>query len=168
MEGEYKVCARCGAEFQQWVTHCSDCGLELQWAPRHPPERSEPLPPTSELICIRVSDAWEARALAEELQSAGIPCRIDTHAPDSSSDCGGADPLRLGQACARKLGVYVRAEDAPSAAAIETALAARRTPELAELGETRALDANACPACGAALDARAPSCESCGLSFPGE
>lgn len=168
MAAAYKLCRDCGAEFQPWVDRCTDCGGALDWAPQPAAEPSAPLPPTPELTCIRVADAWGARELAAELQSAGIPCRIDAHSPDAAGDCGGADPLRLGEACARNVGVFVRDEDVAAATGIGAALLARRSPELASASAGLTSDENACPACGAALDPAAPSCAACGLSFPAQ
>jgi len=161
----YKLCARCGAEFQLWVARCTDCDESLDLAPTFalPPEASAPLPHARELTCVLTADAWGARELAEALAAAGVPCRIDSHPPDAPLEC---DSTQRRGACAPKLGVYVRAHEAAQARAIEAALLARRSPEVAELGPLAEPDANACPACAAPLDPAAPDCQACGLAFP--
>ena len=169
-ETAYKRCRDCGAEFQHWVAKCSDCGGELDWAPQAEPEPEPgpPLPPTSELTLLRITDPWDARQLAEALQAAGIPSRVERPPESAVSKGGPADPLRLRETRDLRIGVYVRLTDLAAAAEVETEVVARSSPAIAELAEVAAPDANACPACGAALDPSAPRCAECGLEFPGE
>lgn len=167
-----KYCPRCGDEFQPHMEICPDCEEALVHEP--PPAAggagAETLPPAEELTCVAHGDPWDVRSLAEVLQDEGVTCRIDRYPPSSRGE--GDDPGRRIGGFGRgvRLGVYVRPEDAPHAAARHQE---RLRATLGEDGadasapDPGAADAEAgCPACGTVADAAAEECPECGLHFP--
>lgn len=141
----FKVCARCGQEYQSWVTECSDCGVPLDLAPGEtlaPAMRA--VPALEELDALRLGGPWELQALAEALQAQGISSRIDAYPP-------------------ARLAIYVARADLEAAREIAEELAARDLPD-ADAGVAH--DPTACPACGEPTPENAAACSACGLEFP--
>ena len=124
-------------------------------------ERSDELPPISELHCIRAASASWATGLYELLSDGGIPHRIQAAGDDRAGSV-----RRPGHEL--PYGVYVRAEDLAAASAIDARHMASEIPDLPEGFD---LDGSgiegACPACGEPVAADAPECGSCGLALIG-
>jgi hypothetical protein len=156
----FKLCPQCRAEFQEWVEQCPDChvGLVSSEQPLPPPEPPSALPPARELVCVDRGDPAHLRQLAEELQTEGIPCRLDTYPPTGSEA-----PPDPGQG---RFGLYVLPDQAPAAVAVRNALLERVVPDAEGLSAAAGTELAECPACGAALREGAGECESCGLEFP--
>lgn len=163
----FKICLRCGQEYQRWISVCADCGGPLDLATetleRAPEVRS--LPPASDLALLKVQGPWYLQELAELLQSHGISSRIDSDPPGAPIE-GPAVASRDGfSGHATYLGIYVQPADLEAAKGIASSFEAARLPDLLETEPEH--DPSACPACGEPLaHALAPSCSSCGLEFP--
>jgi hypothetical protein len=155
----YKVCPDCGVEFLITVSHCSDCGTLLV-SPSHLPAAPAPLAAGPDLIPLRRIEPYAASEIADALQAAGIPCRVEVAESDRRDDAH----LRRRQAA--WVDTFVRRADYTDACEVDAEVMARRAPEYAEREIGEELDANACPGCAAPLEPRAASCAACGLVFP--
>lgn len=160
----FKICPDGHGEFQPRLTHCPDCGAALQLATSaEPPVRASfELPPAHELACIERGDPRALHEMAEQLQSAGVSCRIDAYPPDQPIRLGG----RRGSGVATTFGLYVRPVDAEAATRLRTEHLQRSLPDAAGLGVAAGTELHACPACGEALAEAALACAACGLEFP--
>ena len=159
----FKICPEGHGEFQQRVTHCPDCGAALQLATSaEPPVRTVVgLPPAHELTCIERGDPRALHEIAEQLQSAGVSCRIDAYPPDQ--------PIRLGRrgaGVATTFGLYVRPADAEAATRLRTQHLQQTLPEAASVRLATGTELLECPACGEPLAETARDCAACGLEFP--
>jgi hypothetical protein len=123
------------------------------------------LPPAEELAALWAGTPWDARALAEALQAAGISCRVDAYPPGAGLSAPSVRTTRRIPGEGTQLGVYVRHEDVPAAAEALGASGALRVPEAGASGAAEG-GSEACPACGAALASTAEACAECGLEFP--
>jgi hypothetical protein len=154
MEPAPKVCPGCGEEYLHTVTACVDCGIELSAEGEASAQPAE-LPPSSELVRVRVeSPAWITR-LAESLADHGIPSRVEGPAAP------GPSAPRQGAPCS----LFVRLQDAERAAAIDAELLRAQLPDLPEGAELGWSDTDTCPACGTAFEPEAAECSDCGLVF---
>ena len=155
----YKLCPECRTEYTRFVTRCTDCDVDLVHAETLPDEEEEieAFPPASQLECVRVAPIAWIRALSEALQGRGLAHRVEPATDGDAPD--GQRPGVFGEA--QLFGLYVRSECASPARELDGSIAAQLLPE-----EGRPLDegeAEACPACGAALAADAIECPDCGL-----
>jgi len=142
----FKVCARCGQEYQSWATECSDCHAPLDLAPGETlAPAARPVPAPEELVVLRLGEPRELRALAETLQAQGISSRIDAYAK-------------------ARLGIYVGRADLEAARAIAEEFVARDLPDADAAPISH--DPTACPACGEPTPEDAAACGACGLEFP--
>jgi len=166
----FKVCARCGQEYQSWATECADCRVPLDLADSPPSDPKKPLLATGDLVVLRLGGRWvgrsELQGLAEALSARGILSRIDGYPPgrsipnpDDPQTAGGEDASGF----ATQVGLYVGLADLEAARAISDELVARELPD--PVAEPPS-DPNACPACGAPTPENAPACSACGLEFP--
>ena len=90
---------------------------------------------------------WELERTANVLQEAGLPCRIDRHPPPGQGEGEG-------------LALYVRDEDRTAAEEAIHEYRAEALPDAADFPRAgEVLDA--CPACGARLEASATACSEC-------
>jgi hypothetical protein len=141
----FKICPRCGEEFQLTASRCSDCDVELGFAREPAPA---PPPPAAaadaEWVLLQRESAWYLRELAEALGDHGIASRIQR-------EPGG-------------LGIYVGSGDAEAAHAVAREFTEARLPGLE--ADPAAHDPSGCPACGEPLAADASACAACGLEFP--
>lgn len=150
-----KLCPRCREEYVATVERCPACGVALVAAPDAVLEDPEALPPASELVRVRVEHPSWIETLAEELAAEGIPSRVELVAADRPATRGAPAPCAL----------YVRPADAERARAVDAALLRSQLPDLPEHVSSEWSDAEACPACGAALEPEAAECAGCGLAF---
>jgi len=165
-----RYCPRCGDEFQPHIEVCPDCeeALVLE-PPQAGGAAAETLPPAQELTCVAHGNSWDVRGLAEELQDAGLSCRIDRYPPVASQEkAGEADsPGRgiggFGQGV--RLGVYVRPGDAAHAAELHQSRL-RATLDGGDADAPAGGEEAGCPACGTATDPGVEECPECGLHFP--
>jgi hypothetical protein len=157
----FKVCARCGQEYQSWATECTDCHVPLDLAPGETlasgealaPEDPGPVTELEDLVLLGVGEPWKLQALAQSLSAHGLPSRIDTH-PLGERISGSA---RIGSV---RLGIYVDRRDLAAAQEI----AARDIPDAGQ-GESFS-DPGVCPACGEPTPEDAAACAACALEFP--
>lgn len=158
----FRICPSCRAEFQHWVTACTDCGAALVH-----PEEAPPLagagadePPVETVACLARGGPWELRELAEALREHGLSTRIGPYPPPGASS---PDDDRAGPGTG--LGIYVAERDLERAVALHQQLV--RESSHAEPAPSEASpDADGCPACGEDLSPDAEACASCGLEFP--
>src|SRR5215510_9389277 len=159
----FKVCARCGQEYQSCATECSDCGVPLDLAPGESLASEPDAQPTARAledpVMLQLGEPRDLQTLAELLQAQGISCQIDVYPPGA-----GMSASRSGvRGQAARLGLYVSGDDLDAARAIARELAAR---ELSDPIVATEHDPSACPACGEPTPENAASCSSCGLEFP--
>lgn len=162
MNERYKVCERCGTEYQPRVETCLDCGgplIEVDPRMTTPPRRDrQPPPPPPETpaliltaadrpVAVRAEEPSYVGPLAEEIRAAGIRCDV---LPEG--DC------RSG--CRIRWVLFVAEADLPAAAAIDRRLLAAAVPDAETYVD---LDSEGCPACGATPPAGAVECGECGL-----
>jgi hypothetical protein len=158
MGERFKVCRSCGSEFVARVEACLDCGGPLEevvaggaadvGAPAAAPPEDEATTP------LREGEPAFLRDLAERLTAAGVPHRLAV-----SGDCTSG--------CRTRYAVYVRPADRAAALEVDRAFYAAAVPD----GDRAvALDAEGCPACGAAQPPAVVECPECGLVLgdPGE
>jgi hypothetical protein len=162
----FKVCARCGQEYQSWATECTDCRVPLDLAPGEALASGESLAPETrtisslvDLVVLRLGEPRSLQVLAESLQDHGISSQIDTY--PLGSDMAASRPSLRGQAA--RLGLYVGRADVDAAREIAEELAAQSVPDAA--GEAFS-EPGVCPACGEPTPENATACAACGLEFP--
>jgi hypothetical protein len=149
------VCPVCGGEYLAGVERCAGCGVPLVEASALPEEGPPPgLPPSADLVRLRVENPVWIDALARRLAAEGIPSRVELVGAESQA-------RRLGSPCA----LFVRPEDAERARAVDAELLRSQLPDLPEGASTEWREAEGCPACGAAVGADASECPDCGLAF---
>jgi predicted amidophosphoribosyltransferase len=149
-----KICPECRVEYLHTALECSDCHVALV-APGELPAREERLADLRALTPIRVeSGGWISR-LAARLEEKRIPHRVE------------AAEARPGRHSGAQYALFVRAEDAEAARAVDSEILRQELPELSELPDaTQApVSDDACPACGSAVSADAAECPDCGLNF---
>ena len=117
------------------------------------------MPPVAELVCVRASSIGWAQALSRHLAEAGISHRIEVAADDEEDGSLRRPGANL------PFGVFVRSEDAEAAAAVDARFIREEIPDLGEDDEGEAVQADACPACGASTGAQAEECPDCGLAL---
>jgi predicted amidophosphoribosyltransferase len=149
-----KLCPRCGEEYLATVERCAACDVPLVAEGEGVFEAALELPPAAELVRLRVEHPTWIETLAERLAEAGIPSRVELFAGDRPATRGAAP-------CA----LFVRPEDAERAGAIDAELLRAQIPDLPEGVGSAWREAEACPACGSALDPDASECAGCGLAF---
>ena len=160
----FKLCPNGHGEFQQRMARCPDCGsaLELATSAELPARATVELPPAHELSCVERGDPRARHEIAEQLQQAGISCRIDAYPPD--------EPIRLdgrrGSGVANTFGIYVLPSQAEHAVEVRTRYIQQSLPELAGREVAAGTELHACPACSEPLPEAAHECASCGLAFP--
>lgn len=165
MSERYKLCESCGSEFQSRVEACIDCGgplvevdLRMTTSPR--PRREAPPPPPAETaervlaaadrpLALRVEEPGYIGPLAERVRAAGIRCDV---IPEG--DC------RSG--CRIRWALWVAEADRDAAATIDRQHLASVVPDAESFVD---LDAEGCPACGAARSPGAAECGECGLTL---
>jgi hypothetical protein len=150
-----KLCPRCREEYVATVERCPACGVALVAAAEAVFEAPEALPPAAELVQVRVEHPSWIETLAEHLAAEGIPSRVELVASHRPATRGAPAPCAL----------FVRPADAERARAIDAALLRSQLPDLPEDVSSEWSEAEACPACGAALEAEAAECGGCGLAF---
>ena len=159
----FKLCPSCRSEFQDWVTRCPDCNVELQHSSAPPPAPPVgELPPARELTCIERGDPRALHEIAERLQAEGLSCRIGAYPPDEPIRLGG----QRGAGVATTFGLYVHPADAEAATRVRTRLVQETLPESIGHEVAAGTELHACPACGAPLAENARECAECGLEFP--
>jgi predicted amidophosphoribosyltransferase len=160
-EPDHKVCPRCGGEYRLEITRCADCGVDLvkpgeeeQTGEEGPEEEAEPKaeafpdPPRHEilasddLVCLCCGGFAVLAGLSLALDDAGIGHRIES-APYKRYDTQGC--------------LYLRPEDCNAAE--------RLWNDSNYTDEGFAKEGRTCPACGASLLTRTPSCPDCGLGL---
>ncbi|HKA15080.1 MAG TPA: hypothetical protein VKH41_08690 [Myxococcota bacterium] len=160
----FKVCSRCGQEYQSWAIECTDCRVSLDIAAETLAPAVSPAPapaaPLEDLVVLRLGGPWELQSLAETLQAQGISSRIDMYPPGGAITWSGAGSRNQPSG----LGIYVSRRDREAARALADELAARELPD-AEAPPPNT-DPNSCPACGEPTPENAASCSACGLAFP--
>ena len=155
---EPMFCPECRSEYVATATTCSDCDVALVHESSLSDGRPEELPPVSELVCIRASAVGWARALSERLAEAGISHRIEATSDDEDEGSVRRPGANL------PYGVYVRPEDQERAAAVDADFMQQQIPDM-PMEPTQDVDAEGCPACGAAAPADASECPDCGLAL---
>jgi hypothetical protein len=150
-----KLCPSCREEYVATVERCPACGVALVAAAEAVFGAPEALPPAAELVQVRVEHPSWIETLAEHLAAEGIPSRVELVASDRPATRGAPAPCAL----------FVRPADAERARAIDAALLRSQLPDLPEDVSSEWSEAEACPACGAALEAEAAECGGCGLAF---
>jgi len=146
-----KICPRCGEEYVHTTSTCAHCEVPLVLEGDLSLEREgagEPLPPSSELVCVRTAGAAWALRLSERLAADEVPHRVEPVAEPRGA-----------------FGIYVREADVEAAAAADREHLAREMPDLPSEHDLAPADDEGCPACGAALAADATACDDCGLPF---
>ncbi len=154
MELPSKICPECRVEYVHTALECSDCHVALV-VPEELPARDDRLADLRELTPIRVeSGSWISR-LAERLREERIPHRVE------------AAEAPTGRHSGPQYALFVRAEDAEAARAVDTEVLRRELPELSELPDAPATvdSEEACPACGSAVSPDEAECPDCGLNF---
>lgn len=159
-----KICPRCGEEYLPTVSLCVDCGVALiaegEVAARAAAESEFALSASSELVAVRSAGAAWIAGLAESLEAAGVPCRVEVM---------GAAAGRAGRAAGGvRCTLLVRPEDADRAARVDVEFARTQIPDLPDQINSSWTEIDACPACGAALAQSAAECAECGLVFAAE
>ncbi|MCH2169294.1 hypothetical protein MK489_00805 [Myxococcota bacterium] len=154
-----KICPRCGDEYLHRATQCTNCEIPLILEGEQVGAESVPqLPDVSELVCVRAAASSWILALAERMEEAGIPHRVEAS----------GDTSRAREA---PWGIFVRTEDAAAASAIDAEHMKIQMPDLPEGYDPRATeseDGEACPACGEVLAGKSDECPSCGLFLGSE
>ena len=150
-----RICPSCGEEYVATVERCVTCDVALVAASEVVLPAPEELPPASELVRLRVEHPTWIEVLAQHLAEAGIPSRVELVASDRPATRGAPAPCAL----------FVRAEDVERARGIDTDLLRTQLPDLPADVSPEWREAEACPACGAALEAEASECAGCGLAF---
>ena len=144
---------------------CVHCDVALVHAGELPAEEEAPseLPPVEALHCVRAAGLGWAQSLSERLSEAGIPHRIQAIGDDD--DAEGTAPRRPSHQL--PYGVYVRAEDAEDAAAVDAEHMQSQIPDLDEHDPDEVGDADegdgGCPACGESVPEDVDECPGCGL-----
>ncbi len=156
-----KICPSCRAEYQPVAERCSDCDVGLV----HPePATSALLPPARDLSALVRCDPWEATRIAQALQEAGIPSRIDSYPPGEAISAGdfvyGGRGGRDVEVC-----VYVTEADRVRADAVLDRFRARTLPDAPD-SDLAAGESEHCPACGSAIPEAGTACADCGLGLP--
>lgn len=150
-----KLCPRCREEYVATVERCATCDVPLVAAAEVAFEAAGDLPPAAQLVRVRVEHPSWIETLAEQLAEQGIPSRVELVASDRPATRGAPAPCAL----------FVRPEDAERARAIDAELLRSQLPDLPEDVSSEWSEAEACPACGAALEPEAAECAGCGLAF---
>lgn len=153
-----RACPSCREEYVATATRCVECDVALVAVEELPRDAPSELPPSEQLVRIRVENPVWIETLAAGLAEEGIPSRVellDSEAPVAR---------RHGAPCA----LYVRPEDAERARRIDDALLREQLPDLPEGADTGWQEAEGCPACGAEVDTGAAECPDCGLGFADE
>jgi predicted amidophosphoribosyltransferase len=150
-----KLCPRCREEYVATVERCATCDVPLVAAAEVTFEAAGDLPPTAQLVRVRVEHPSWIETLAVRLAEQGIPSRVELVASDRPATRGAPAPCAL----------FVRPEDAERARAIDAELLRSQLPDLPEDVSSEWSEAEACPACGAALEPEAAECAGCGLAF---
>jgi hypothetical protein len=150
-----KICPSCREEYVATVERCPACDVVLVAEGEVVFAAPEALPPSAELVRLRVEHPSWIELLAESLAEAGIPSRVELVATDRPATRGAPAPCAL----------FVRPADVERARAIDADLLRTQLPDLPEDVSSEWRDADACPACGAALQAEASECPGCGLAF---
>lgn len=169
-----KVCRVCGEEYRPEIEGCSDCGGELEvrevadeggsppWSKRAVEDEPDPRPPGDYGPFLTARHAPELRPYADRLLDAEVPFYLRPRLAPDGRAAGGYE---------------IRLRPVDRETALE-ALDALLRPEgggatLVELPEEAGFEREApggggvvsCPACGAAVAARARECGECGLAF---
>lgn len=153
----HKVCPECGGEYQYTASVCVDCGVPLV-LPEEVAERdARELRLKPSLVLVRTAPILWIRALAADIEGAGIPYAIDRR---KARDEG-------------LLSLYVKRDDCEAAAALDGArlkidpLEGDDEPTAEEEDEE---DYKVCPQCGADFRPEIERCAYCGVELvePGE
>jgi predicted amidophosphoribosyltransferase len=150
-----KVCPSCGEEYVATMERCAACDVTLVAAGEVVFEAPAELPPAAALAQLRVEHPTWIELLAERLAEAGIPSRVELLTTDRPARRGAPAPCAL----------FVRPEDLERARGIDAELLRAQLPDLPDGVDAGWSEAEACPACGTALDAEASECAGCGLAF---
>src|SRR3954462_1323864 len=137
-----KVCPECGGEYQLTANVCVDCGVPLVLPGEIAERKARELPLRPSLVLVRTAPILWIRALATDLEGAGIPYAIDRR---KARDEG-------------LLSLYVKRDDHEAAAALDGArleidplemddepTAGEREEDVSEEDEE---DYKVCPQCG--------------------
>ena len=141
------------------ASQCAECGVDLVFESELPPEpQAEAFPPASELTCIRVAPIPWIRALSGALEQRGVAHRVE---PARAADAPEGQRVEsFGDV--DLFGLYVREQDATPVRELDAAIAVDVLP--GEAAESLSGE-EACPACGASLEADHEACPDCGLAF---
>jgi uncharacterized protein with PIN domain len=158
----FKVCPRCGDEYQLTMSRCRDCDVDLVLPGAETIER---LLPDEELELVTTDSPWALEEIAEQLSAHGIPSRIDSHPRDAAISAPSWRRKEGAMGFGIRLGIYVRLRDLTTADRVARDHLRSRMPELPEAASEAAEPRDACPACDAPLTGAAEACASCGLEF---
>lgn len=151
------------------MNQCPDCALPLVWSTDLGSGRSgvgpsglSGLEASPDLVVVRAADLGWIRSLVARLAQAGIRSFISIVADPSLA------PEQLAGMSFNAnwdYFLFVRPEDLEASAEVDRALLAEQLSEVESLGGFAAVEADACPACGARRPEDAEKCPSCELQF---
>jgi hypothetical protein len=150
-----KYCPECGEEYVHTMTTCVDCGVPL--ALERAPIAVRDLPPAAMLLRVRTATVAWSRGFSERLTEAGIAHRVELAAETDASPVGNRGE--------RLCSVYVREEDAASAARLDAEHLRSQIPDVPDDFGVAVPGEDTCPACGDPADLAAAECAGCGLAF---
>ncbi len=157
----YKVCPECGGDYQYAANVCADCDVPLVLPEEIAERDARELPLRPGLSLVRTAPILWIRALAADLEQAGIPCAIDRSEARSEG----------------LLSLYVRRKDREEAANLDDA---RMEIDPLEMDDEPAEDDRkeqapepdykVCPQCGGEFRMEIERCADCGVDLvkPGE
>jgi predicted amidophosphoribosyltransferase len=150
-EDPYKVCPECGGEYQYTIATCVDCGMPLVFPEEISRRDARELPLSPGLVRLRTAPILWVRALAADLERAGIPHAVDRRRAREEG----------------VLSLYVRRRDREAAAALDALYGPAEAPESAPKVEARRdVDEPAfkvCPECGGEYRPEIERCADCGI-----
>lgn len=155
-----KVCPECRSEYFATTSQCVDCGIALVHPEEIVDEIPEELPPTTDLVPIRIASVSWMRGFSDVLSEAGLAHRVDLP-PTADNEVERVKRRSHDDGVA----VYVRPEDQERALALDSAYLRDQIPDAPEdaPAQPSVLEEDSCPACGDPLAPHEPECPGCGL-----
>ena len=165
-EDLYKVCPECGGEYQHTVEFCVDCGVPLVFPEEIAARDARELSLSPGLVRVRTAPILWVRALAADLDRAGIPYAIDRRKARETGLLGLFVHRRDHEAAVALDGARARIDPLPEA---EDPAAAHGEEE-EEDEDVAEPDYKVCPQCGGEYRLEIGRCADCGveLVWPGE
>lgn len=161
-ESAFRFCPECREEYTPTTERCAECDVALVGAgelPDEPEPEAFEFPEAADLCCVRVAPLPWIRALSNALEEREVPHRVEPATADAAPE--GQRPELFGDV--DLFGLYVLDDDVAGAGELDALIAQQVLPDEApDVGEG---EAEACPACGAALAHDAVECGDCGLPF---